>query len=415
MLTEEQVLSKCHVDNLSDVKNLNVWGNDIENIDIISQMNNVEIVTLSLNKISNLKPFANCPNLKELYLRKNSISDIKELDYLKNCKNLKILWLEENPICEIENYRNIVLQKLPQVMKLDNILTKEDKKAAEKMIRQEVEINDNVPLKDTLPNEAQKTLIEVNQNPDNDKFMVQQSMDDTHIQNILGDKTMDDNFMKDVLSSKENDNSTDITKEDKPTPEKNTLNFRGEVDMKTMNMNNTLDDNTKTLINPIDKTLSGSNKFQGNFKKEDDDYIKNLDNIDDIKNFFASPYNKNGNQTPGYHNNFMSGDNIHSNYKASTKRRMYSGTGRGPRIPPPGLYPNEKNYVENYANYKRQSEYEDNREYQNQKYKNVPVNDSLQNPNKNAHVISAILNLMEDLNTRELLHVRNIIEKKLRK
>jgi Leucine-rich repeat (LRR) protein len=42
----------------------------------------VEILSLSLNKITTLRDFANCPKLTELYLRKNLIADLGEIKYL---------------------------------------------------------------------------------------------------------------------------------------------------------------------------------------------------------------------------------------------------------------------------------------------------------------------------------------------
>jgi len=39
--------------------------------------------TCSVNKISNLSDFEECPNLQELYLRKNNIQDINDLVYLQ--------------------------------------------------------------------------------------------------------------------------------------------------------------------------------------------------------------------------------------------------------------------------------------------------------------------------------------------
>ena len=118
MLTKEEILAKYNINSLLDVKNINCWGSDLNNIDIINEMKNVRIISLSLNKINSLKPFENLENLEELYLRKNEIKDINEINYLKNCKNLKILWLEENPICDVENYRKIVINTLPFAVSL---------------------------------------------------------------------------------------------------------------------------------------------------------------------------------------------------------------------------------------------------------------------------------------------------------
>ena len=52
------LLSKCKTDKLSSLTNVNLWGNDIEDLSLIAQeLPNVEIVSLSLNKISTLKDF----------------------------------------------------------------------------------------------------------------------------------------------------------------------------------------------------------------------------------------------------------------------------------------------------------------------------------------------------------------------
>ena len=80
----------------------------------------IEILSLSLNKISNISPLKNCLNLRELYLRKNNISSLNQIDNLINLQNLKILWLDENPISNLENYKDYIIKKLPQIIKLDN-------------------------------------------------------------------------------------------------------------------------------------------------------------------------------------------------------------------------------------------------------------------------------------------------------
>jgi len=47
-------------------------------------MTNLEVLSLSLNKISSLKPFKNLFKLRELYLRENQINSIADLHNLKN-------------------------------------------------------------------------------------------------------------------------------------------------------------------------------------------------------------------------------------------------------------------------------------------------------------------------------------------
>jgi hypothetical protein len=116
------------------VKNLNLWGNDLEDIRLLRQMPNVEVLSLSVNKIASLKEFANCNKLQELYLRKNNIADLSEIRHLTNLPNLRVLWLWDNPCAEIPNYREIVIKVLPNLGKLDNTaITPEEKSAASKI------------------------------------------------------------------------------------------------------------------------------------------------------------------------------------------------------------------------------------------------------------------------------------------
>mmetsp|Transcript_66115 Transcript_66115/g.91488 ORF Transcript_66115/g.91488 Transcript_66115/m.91488 type:complete len:104 (+) Transcript_66115:46-357(+) len=98
-LTPELILMRCKTDKtINSIKNLNMWGNDLEDISVIKEMPNIEICSLSLNKIKSLKVFASCQRLAELYLRKNLVHELQEIKYLAKCPGLKVLWLWDNPI-----------------------------------------------------------------------------------------------------------------------------------------------------------------------------------------------------------------------------------------------------------------------------------------------------------------------------
>lgn len=121
MLTKEFILSKYpKYSNISEIKTLNIWGEDISDISILSKMPNIEILSASSNKISSLSPLSSCVNMREIYLRNNNINSFDELYHLKPMSNLKFLWLEGNPICEDISYREKVLKILPQIISLDN-------------------------------------------------------------------------------------------------------------------------------------------------------------------------------------------------------------------------------------------------------------------------------------------------------
>ena len=134
-LTRELIAQKAKSDRLESIRKINLWGSNLEDISIISEMPSLEIVSLSVNKIRTLKPFANLQNLKELYLRNNSISNLNEIKHLTECDNLTKLWLKENPICNNPNYRDVIICVLPQVQNLDDIeITEEERERAEKKL-----------------------------------------------------------------------------------------------------------------------------------------------------------------------------------------------------------------------------------------------------------------------------------------
>ena len=90
---------------------------------------NLEICSLSLNKIKSLAAFQHCRKLTELYLRKNSIDTLADIRYLSNLP-LKVIWLVDNPICNHPNYRQYIIKVLPNLVKLDNTEVKDDEKKA---------------------------------------------------------------------------------------------------------------------------------------------------------------------------------------------------------------------------------------------------------------------------------------------
>jgi len=121
MLTREFILSKYpNITNITEIKKLNLYAEDLLDISLISKMPKIEVLSLSSNQISSLSPLANCLNVREIYLRNNNIDSFKELNHLKRLMNLKVLWLEGNPICNDIYYREKVFNILPQVIFLDN-------------------------------------------------------------------------------------------------------------------------------------------------------------------------------------------------------------------------------------------------------------------------------------------------------
>ena len=145
-LTAELLLMKCKTDKLGNIKNLNLWGNDLEDISIIKDMPNIETCSLSLNKIISLKAFTSCKKLTELFLRKNLVTDLLEIKYLTYCPSLRVLWLWDNPIADHPLYRTYIIKMLPNLVKLDNAnVTAEERADASKVNISEQDIINNLP------------------------------------------------------------------------------------------------------------------------------------------------------------------------------------------------------------------------------------------------------------------------------
>ena len=167
-LTHDFLSMRTKNSRLDQIKTLNLWGNDLSDVSILADLPNIEIISLSLNKITSLSAFKNMKHLKELYLRKNQIADINEIEELKSCPNLKILTLIENPITEIPNYRQTIIESLPQLTKLDDIAigdpppqqqiekrpSKEIKKKSSKKIEQIEENSTNDSKNNNIKNDV---------------------------------------------------------------------------------------------------------------------------------------------------------------------------------------------------------------------------------------------------------------------
>lgn len=121
ILSENMVYSKTRTQNLNNVKQLNAWGSELTDVSIVRSMPFVQVLSLSVNKISSLEDFAACRNLQELYLRENDVKDLDQIYHLQDLPFLRKLWLAGNPCSERPDYRKTVLHVLPHLETLDNI------------------------------------------------------------------------------------------------------------------------------------------------------------------------------------------------------------------------------------------------------------------------------------------------------
>ncbi|MCG8330775.1 MAG: leucine-rich repeat domain-containing protein [Chitinophagales bacterium] len=92
------------LDDKSTIIGLNLWGNKIEDLKPIQNLNNLQTLNLSYTKIKDLKPIQNLNNLQTLYLSSNKIKDLKPIQNLNNLQNL---FLSSNKIEDLKPIQNL--------------------------------------------------------------------------------------------------------------------------------------------------------------------------------------------------------------------------------------------------------------------------------------------------------------------
>lgn len=127
-LTTSDVLKRSRAKSLQQVRSLNCWGCDLAEVSVLHQLPNLEVLNLSCNNLATLRDLSSCRHLRELYIRKNQISEFVELDHLAGLPRLEVLWLAENPLTSLPGYRARVLATLPHIRKLDNTVVGEEER-----------------------------------------------------------------------------------------------------------------------------------------------------------------------------------------------------------------------------------------------------------------------------------------------
>jgi len=115
--------------NLTQLTKLSLSNNKIKTIPDLSNLHNLLEIKLNKNMIFKIPESLSLnTNLKIVDLGNNSIQHFKDIKSLTSLPFLKNLNLWGNLICEQEDYRQKVLQILPQVKVLDGIQVEKKKK-----------------------------------------------------------------------------------------------------------------------------------------------------------------------------------------------------------------------------------------------------------------------------------------------
>lgn len=139
VLTEKIVLEKTKVAKLEDVQRLDLWGEGLTDISLVTKLPKLEVLSLAANHISSLKPLRKCVSLQELYLRKNKVSRLREVTMLSGMPKLTVLWMVDNPCTQHAHYRDFVLHCCQGLRQLDSVeITAEERKASAKRLTSKV-------------------------------------------------------------------------------------------------------------------------------------------------------------------------------------------------------------------------------------------------------------------------------------
>jgi hypothetical protein len=113
---------------LTTLLSLNISHNKLTSMNGLNAAKNLETIDVSSNQISTCDGISKLTSLKTLNLSKNQISDLSQIEKLRQNVSLKELNLIGNPVTQIENYREQVLDILPDLKSLDGIPVLEKEK-----------------------------------------------------------------------------------------------------------------------------------------------------------------------------------------------------------------------------------------------------------------------------------------------
>lgn len=100
---------------------IDLSDNSISKLESLPKLMRLHSLMIINNRVTSIeKDFAiNCPNLENLILTNNKISNIEEIDNLCSCKSLVRLSLVDNMITKLKYYRLYVIYNLPNLRVLD--------------------------------------------------------------------------------------------------------------------------------------------------------------------------------------------------------------------------------------------------------------------------------------------------------
>jgi hypothetical protein len=118
-LNAGKVLAVTNKQSVEDVSKVNAFALGITRIDDLQCFSNLTVLSLSSNSVNDISGLQFCYSLVEVYLRKNNVSDLRQIGYLQNLNHLNVLFLADNPCSQQDKYRAKVLRCLKFLSTLD--------------------------------------------------------------------------------------------------------------------------------------------------------------------------------------------------------------------------------------------------------------------------------------------------------
>ena len=121
-----------HQQNIKEIRNLDVYcrhlkilylqNNLIEEMSGLNKLKELEYLNLAVNSIAKIAGIKRCESLNKLDMTLNfvDIEDLQEsCEEMEWCENLNDVYFTGNPCTDWPNYRQYVIAKVPQIMRLD--------------------------------------------------------------------------------------------------------------------------------------------------------------------------------------------------------------------------------------------------------------------------------------------------------
>lgn len=186
----------------------------LNDLDGISSILNLKELYISFNNVSDLSSICFLESLEVLDLEANLISDIEQIDYLSMLNQLSILTLTGNQITNLpkdsyngNTYREYIITKLPQLEILDDLSVKYSEDNNLKNLQNLSNIEDINIITNAIKNGISIDDYEFDL-PDEDSFLRDYLQTDELVQNTPNSKN-DSN--KSVVQSDDQDHSSSLT------------------------------------------------------------------------------------------------------------------------------------------------------------------------------------------------------------